>query len=931
MSLTSRSLRRFQSYAVAAGVALGALLLQRMLRAWAGDQAPFMFVLPAIVFVSVTLGRGPGFVVMASGAANALSFAASSGRWPSHRGEDAAMLLAYLALGTSITVYGSRLRITTARAAQAERRLSMAQESTGVGVFELDFEAGRAFVTPTLCQMLGQPVMNGPIELDRWLAVLHPDHVQESRRVLQAQADRGELRYEREQRIERPDGEAIWLLNRVSIDLTRDGRLAQARGAAVDITERKRLDESLRRAQAELRQQVNDLQRLQELAQQLVTREADAAVPLQALLTLVVELHGANHGLLWLPDERSPGFRVVAQSGFAAGGADQLLPAARGPRSRRVDARGPSGGLDPRQCEEACAHHVASAERCGFGAVQCTPLHASSGAVIGFISVLFAGAHATDERETRLREVLAATAAALIERDLARAVAAVTERRFTVALESSLVPFTILSPVQDEAGHIVDFQWNYLNSSAARALAIDARSSVGRRLGEMLPPNWKSSDMFARYVAVVERGQSCDFEARSITANNGGWLHITASPLQGSVAVWFADITEHKRRQQDLLDADRRKDEFLATLAHELRNPLAPIRQAILVSRSSASTAQQKQWGFDVVERQVRNMARLLDDLLDISRITRGTLHLQRSTVPLSDIVDAAIETSRPHIDAKKHALMVDIPPAGCALDVDALRISQVIGNLLTNAAKYTDPGGVIRLSARADADGLAIRVADNGVGLSADQFDRLFEIFSQLPASAGRSQGGLGIGLALSRGILELHGGRISVSSDGPGLGSEFVMHLPPGCFEDACGALNGADSAATPASDEVVRSRRVMVADDNVDAAESLAEMLRLDGHEVHVSYDGEQALAAFDRFQPEVALLDVGMPLLSGLEVARAIRLLPTGRCATLIAVTGWGQAHDQEMALHAGFDHHATKPVNPALIRTLIAAAGIVQAH
>jgi PAS domain S-box-containing protein len=931
MSLTSRSFKRFKSYAIAVGVGLAAVVLQRVRRLWAGDQAPFMFVLPAMVFVAVMLGRGPGFVVMAGGALNALLLAVSSGRWASRGGEEAAMLLAYLALGASITLYGSRLRITTARAAQAERRLSMAQEHTGVGVFELDFEAGKAFITPTLCEMLGQPVMDGPIELDRWLGALHPTQVDESRRILQEKVDRGERRYEREQRIERPDGDVLWVLNRVNLDLTRDGKLAQARGAAVDITQRKRLDESLRQAQAELRQQVHDLQRLQAFAQQLMMSRDDTQAPLQALLELVVELHDADHGLLWLADQLQPGFRVVAQTGFDETGAQQVLPTTEAASRCGAEPGRHGDVLDPIGCDAVVADHRAAAARCGFAAVQSTPLHASSGGIIGFISVLFKGAHDTDERETRLGEVLAATAAALIERDSARALAAVNERRFTVALESSLVPFTILSPVHDEAGKISDFEWAYLNSSAATALAVDATTAVGRRLGDMLPPTWKSSEMFDRYVGVVQRGQACDFEARSIAANQGGWLHVTASPLQGAVAVWFADITEHKRRQQDLLEADRRKDEFLATLAHELRNPLAPIRQAILVARSPASSVDQKQWGFDVVERQVRNMARLLDDLLDISRITRGTLKLHRSHAPLSAIVEAAIETSRPHVDAKKHRLVVDIPLAGCLLDIDALRMSQVVGNLLTNAAKYTDPGGVIRISAQLDADELAIRIADNGVGLSPDQFDRLFEMFAQMPASAGRSQGGLGIGLALSRGILELHGGRISVSSDGPGLGSEFTVHLPAACVGETTAAAPEPSAGATPSPGEIVKSRRVMVADDNVDAAESLAEMLRLDGHEVHVSYDGEQALAAFRQFEPDVALLDVGMPLMSGLDVARAIRSLPSGGGATLIAVTGWGQPHDQELALRAGFDHHATKPVSPAEIRTLIAAAGVEQAH
>jgi CheY-like chemotaxis protein/two-component sensor histidine kinase len=316
-------------------------------------------------------------------------------------------------------------------------------------------------------------------------------------------------------------------------------------------------------------------------------------------------------------------------------------------------------------------------------------------------------------------------------------------------------------------------------------------------------------------------------------------------------------------------------------------------------------------------------MALLLDDLLDVARITNGSLQLRKSSVTLASLADAALESALPYIESKQHHLVRDLPEPDAILAVDALRISQVIGNLLTNAAKYTDPRGRITLSARRDGPQWLISVADNGVGISPEQLGRLFEMFAQLPTSAGRSQGGLGIGLALSRALVRLHGGDITATSAGAGGGSVFTVRLPAEPM-----ASDSEPSGAAPdagAARIAVPALRVLVADDNADAAESLAALLRIDGHEVHVAYDGEQALAAFSQLEPQAALLDVGMPRLSGLEVARAIRRLPAGKRAVMIALTGWGQPRDRSEALEAGFDHHTTKPVDPTHIQALIAAS------
>ncbi len=376
------------------------------------------------------------------------------------------------------------------------------------------------------------------------------------------------------------------------------------------------------------------------------------------------------------------------------------------------------------------------------------------------------------------------------------------------------------------------------------------------------------------------------------------------------------EIASRERAEAALREADRRKDEFLATLAHELRNPLAPIRQAALISQAPTATETQKRWSHDVISRQVQHMSLLLDDLLDVSRITRGTLELRRQPTELAAIVDAAVETARPAIDAKRHELFVDIPSAAPHFSADPLRLAQVLSNLLTNAAKYTDPEGQIRLGAAVSAGTLSVSVTDSGIGIPPEDIAGVFAMFSQVKSTQDRSEGGLGIGLALAKGLVELHGGTLEARSRGVGFGSEFIVRLPLSAVEAQSSLLGTAQRAARPSS------RKVLIADDNRDAAESLAVLLRMDGHEVTIAYDGPQALAMLVQGRPEVALLDIGMPGLNGYEVAKRVRHGPLGQGITLIAVTGWGQDRDKAQARAAGFDHHFTKPVDPGRLSELL---------
>jgi PAS domain S-box-containing protein len=383
------------------------------------------------------------------------------------------------------------------------------------------------------------------------------------------------------------------------------------------------------------------------------------------------------------------------------------------------------------------------------------------------------------------------------------------------------------------------------------------------------------------------------------------------------------EIVIRERAEATLRETDRRKDEFLATLAHELRNPLAPIRQAALIAKSAEASEAQKRWSYDVISRQVHHMSLLLEDLLDISRFTRGTLQLRTEMTVLSAVVDAAIETARPLIDAKGHRFTIAMPAEPVMFAADPLRLAQVLSNLLTNAAKYTDPGGHIQLDVRSDGTQIRIVVSDTGVGIAPETLSRVFVMFSQLQSNQDRSEGGLGIGLALSKGLVELHGGALEVRSEGIGKGSEFIVRLPQRTILDSERPAKVTPREGRP------RVRRVLIADDNREAAESLAMLLRMEGHDVTVAYQGGEALAAFSTLQPEVVVLDIGMPELDGYAVARQVRQLSVGRRVLLIAATGWGQEADKSQALAAGFDYHFTKPIEPGMLSQLLRSDPLVE--
>jgi signal transduction histidine kinase len=355
-----------------------------------------------------------------------------------------------------------------------------------------------------------------------------------------------------------------------------------------------------------------------------------------------------------------------------------------------------------------------------------------------------------------------------------------SEERFRTALSSTEVGFAVLQAVRDASGAIVDFEWGYLNPSALRLFERPAAALVGARLKGELPAVWNTPLFLDAIIRVVETAEPIEIEVPLLHEHRRRWFHNSVSRMGDGLVIWIADVTERKRVEAQLLDVDRRKDEFLATLAHELRNPLAPIRQAAAIASAPRATPEQQRWSQGVIERQVHHMARLLDDLLDVSRITRGTLELRRELLDIRSVVDAAVETSKPALDAKGHTLVVRVAEDLPLIEADGLRLSQALSNLLNNAAKYTDPNGRIEIIVEQRQGELLIRVVDNGIGIDPGELPRIFMMFSQLRPAMERSEGGLGIGLALVRGLVSLHGGRVEAHSPGVDRGSEFRVRLP-------------------------------------------------------------------------------------------------------------------------------------------------------
>lgn len=487
---------------------------------------------------------------------------------------------------------------------------------------------------------------------------------------------------------------------------------------------------------------------------------------------------------------------------------------------------------------------------------------------------------------------------------------------------------TLLSGIEDFA-YVFDRQGRFLyaNPPLLKLYARTLDQVVGRTFNE-LGYEQRDHERHQREIAqVIETGQPFrgEIELARESGTTGIYDYIF-SPVVGpngevEVVVGITrDVTERKRAEESLREMDRQKNAFLAQLAHELRNPLAPIRNAARIFRMKQSAEPDVLWASEVIDRQVDHLTRLIDDLLDVSRISRNKLELRRQRIELQEVVRGAVEISLPTIDQNGHKLILDVSPEPVYLLADMARLTQALMNLIINAAKYTDAGGQIELAARREGDEAVLRVKDNGIGMEAASIPKLFEMFYQADASLDRSQGGLGIGLSLVKSVVELHGGTVEGRSAGLGKGSEFIVRVPALAAAAQQASSKPAVGGAVPSN-----ARRVLVVDDNHDGAESLAMFLQIGGHDVRTAYDGEEAVTAAETFRPEVVLLDIGMPKLNGYEACRRIRDSDWGRDMILIAQTGWGQEEDKRRTREAGFDGHLVKPVDPMVLMKMVMEA------
>jgi PAS domain S-box-containing protein len=470
--------------------------------------------------------------------------------------------------------------------------------------------------------------------------------------------------------------------------------------------------------------------------------------------------------------------------------------------------------------------------------------------------------------------------------------------------------------------HSTILSWN---AGAERLFGYTASEMIGKPITLLMPPD--RADEEPGILERIRRGDRIDHYETIRRRKDGKLLDISlsVSPIrdQSGTIVGASkiarDITDRKRAERALLEADRQKNEFLATLAHELRNPLAPIRNSLHIMRLTRGDMGMIDRVQAMLERQVSHMVRLVDDLLEISRVTMGKIDLRMEAVDIEAVMMSAIETSRPLIDAGSHHLHLTLPDHPLVVDGDTVRLSQVVANLVNNAAKYTHPGGNIWVSATQVGDHVEISVRDDGIGILEEQLPRVLDMFTRTERAKQHAQEGLGIGLALAKRLVEMHGGRITAKSAGSDKGSEFVVNLPisvrpPIAEADAPGAKD--EGPASPRA-------RILVVDDNHDAASSLATLLAILGCDVAVAHDGGTALSLFQSFRPTLVLLDLGMPGMSGYDVARQVRSMPHFDQVTLVALTGWGQDEDRRRTREAGFDHHLVKPVDLDALQLLLA--------
>jgi PAS domain S-box-containing protein len=741
----------------------------------------------------------------------------------------------------------------------SEQRFRTLASHAPVGIFQTGPTGETVFVNESWCAMSGLAAERA---LGRgWLQAVHPD----DRKRVDAdweKAVRSGVASEAEFRFMKSDGQVTWLQGNAVPLRNLDGALAGYIGTVVDITARKTAEIALRESEQRFRHMADHAPVM------IWVTDGDGSCTFlgKTWYEFTGRTPETSLGFGWV-DAVHPDDRAIARDSFLVANAAQ-----RAYRSE-YRVRNKNGEY----------HWVIDAA---------LPRFAEDGRFLGFIGSVID----------------------ITERKLAEEALRTSEQLYRAIGES--IDYGVWTC--DPQGHCT-----YASESFLKLVGMTQEQCAQFGWGNALHPDDAESTI-AAWRECVRTGGTWDVEHRFLGAD-GKWHPILARGVpvrneQGEVTAWAGinlDISRLKQVEEELRDADHRKDEFLAVLAHELRNPLAPIRTGLELMRLAGDDPAAIEEVRATMDRQSQQMVRLIDDLLDVSRITRGTVELRICRVELSTVIENAVETARPIIEEMGHKLDVTVPKQPIVLEADGTRLSQVIANLLNNAAKYMDRGGRIELVADRQQSTAVVTVRDSGIGIPPEMIDRIFDMFTQVDGSLERAHGGLGIGLTLVKRLVEMHDGSVEVHSAGRDQGSEFTVRLPAvvGLLSEPVTPIGGARFE--------LDKRRILVVDDNETAANVLAMLLKALGNEVRTAFDGLTAIDLAEQFRPDIVLLDIGMPKLNGYETARRIRAQPWGRDMVLAALTGWGQEEDKRRTREAGFDHHFVKPVEPDVLQKLLA--------
>ena len=668
----------------------------------------------------------------------------------------------------------------------------------------------------------------------------------------------------------------------------------------------------------ELAAQVETLTRLHELAMRL-GGISDLHPAMKAILDTAVEVQGAQFGLVWLEDSESGDLLVHASRGFEGEKAflfERVPPGEKGGSAGHAFERRCRWIVEDTEADESFARYRDAARIAGFRAVHSTPIVTRSGALLGVLSVHFARPTWPSHRDMQVADVCARHAADAIEAARSQEALRESERLYRAIGES--IDYGVWLADADGRNR-------YTSDSFLRLTGLTQERCAGQGWKEAVHPA-DAPGLLAHWERCLRTGEQLDHEFRVRSAEGGSrnilGRGVPVRNARGSIVAWAGinlDIHRLKQVENELRELDQRKNEFLATLAHELRNPLAPLRNGLEVMRLAAANPATVEKARAMMERQLGQMVRLVDDLLDVSRVSRGKIELRREDVELAAVLRNALETSQPLMAERAHELVARVPPERIVVNADVTRLSQVFWNLLNNAVKYTEPGGRVELEVTPMDGEVAVSIRDNGIGIPAEMQARVFDIFTQVDRSLEKSQGGLGIGLSIAKRLVEMHGGSIAVRSAGHRMGSEFTVRLPAR-IEAGSGTGEAGRHAAMPRGPR----HRILVADDNVDSATTLCLMLEAMGNEVRVAHDGQQTVDLAEAFRPDAILMDIGMPKLNGFDACERIRARPWAADVFIVALTGWGQDEDKSRSRAAGFDRHLVKPVEPTMLERMIAA-------